>query len=102
MAVELGPDIPRRCHCGALTIVLTLKTRDNPGRRFYRCGVVFGENHVFKWADDAHVEELEVIAEKVSSMEEVLNGMKEYISEIKKDISGIVVVVDSLTSKIRM
>ncbi|KAF8115396.1 hypothetical protein N665_0027s0012 [Sinapis alba] len=97
MAVELGPDIPRRCHCGALTIVLTSKIRDNSGRRFYRCGVVFCENHVFKWADDAHVEELEV-----SAMEEVLNGMKEYILEIKKDISEIVVVVDSLTSKIRM
>ncbi|KAF8062138.1 hypothetical protein N665_1203s0008 [Sinapis alba] len=102
MAVELGHGIPRRCHCGALTIVLTSKTRDNPGRRFYRCGAIFGENHVFKWADDAHVEELKVTVGKVSAVEEVLNGKKEYISEIKKDISEIVAVVDSLTSKIRM
>ncbi|KAF8077393.1 hypothetical protein N665_1041s0008 [Sinapis alba] len=102
MPVELGRGIPRRCHCGVLTIVLTSKTRDNPGRRFYRCGVVFGENHVFKWADDAHLEELEVIVGNVSAMEEVLSGMKEYISEIKKDISEIVAVVDNLASKIRM
>ncbi|KAL0846618.1 hypothetical protein Bca101_019864 [Brassica carinata] len=68
VAMDIGPGIPRRCLCGALTVLLTSKTKENPGRRFYRCGVVFGDNHVFKWADDAYLEELELIAEKQSSM----------------------------------
>ncbi|KAF8087300.1 hypothetical protein N665_0591s0004 [Sinapis alba] len=87
MATELGPGIPLQCQCGALTIVLTSKTRDNPGRKFYRCGAVFGDNHVFKWADDAHLEELELITRNQSAMEEVLIQIKEDITEMKKDVS---------------
>ncbi|KAF2572836.1 hypothetical protein F2Q70_00004297 [Brassica cretica] len=86
MAMELGPGIPRRCQCGAMTIALTSKTRENPGRKFYRCGFVFGENHVFKWADDAIIEEIEVITGKLAAMEEVMIGMKEEITDLKKDM----------------
>ncbi|CAG7888171.1 hypothetical protein BRARA_A01993 [Brassica rapa] len=102
MAMELGPGIPRRCNCGALTIVVTSKTRENPGRKFYRCCAVFSGNHVFKWADEAIAEEIEVIAGKQASMEEVLVGIREEISEFKKDISEIVGLLDKLSSKIQM
>lgn len=100
--MELGPGIPRRCTCGALTIYLTSKIRENPGRKFYRCGAVFGGNHVFKWADEAIAEEIEVIAGKQAGMEEVMVGIKEEISELKKDISELVALLDKLSSKIRM
>lgn len=46
----------------------------------------FGENHVFKWADDAIVEEIEVITGKLAAMEEVMIGMKEEITDLKKDM----------------
>lgn len=101
MAMEIRPGIPRRCLCGALTIILTSKTKENPGRRFYRCGVVFGDNHVFKWADEAYLEELEVIAEKQSSVEREMMEIKEHVLEIKKDITEIVDVVAALATKIR-
>ncbi|KAF3559283.1 hypothetical protein F2Q69_00011794 [Brassica cretica] len=101
MAMELGPGIPRRCPCGAFTVVLTSKTKENPGRRFYRCGVVFGENHVFKWADDAHLEEIEAMAAKQSVMEQDLIKIKEQLLEMKKDITEIVEVVAALSTKIR-
>ncbi|KAF3522526.1 hypothetical protein F2Q69_00048076 [Brassica cretica] len=84
MAMEVGPGIPRRCPCGAATVVLTSKTKENPGRRFYRCGVVFGENHVFKWADDAVLEEIEALAVKQSVMENELIEIKEQLLDIKK------------------
>ncbi|KAF3577381.1 hypothetical protein DY000_02033633 [Brassica cretica] len=84
MAMEVGPCIPRRCPCGAATVVLTSKTKENPGRRFYRCGVVFGENHVFKWADDAVLEEIEALAVKQSVMENELIEIKEQLLDIKK------------------
>ncbi|CAN6848711.1 unnamed protein product [Brassica oleracea] len=101
MAMELGPGIPRRCPCGAVTIVLTSKTKENPGHRFYRCGAVFGENHVFKWVDDAHLEELEAMADKQSILEKELGEIKEDVLEIKKDISEIVAVVGTLSELIR-
>nr|VDD61307.1 unnamed protein product [Brassica oleracea] len=82
--MEVGPGIPRRCPCGAATVVLTSKTKENPGRRFYRCGVVFGENHVFKWADDAVLEEIEALAVKQSVMENELIEIKEQLLDIKK------------------
>ena len=99
--MELGPGIPRRCSCGAVTIVLTSKTKENPSHRFYRCGAVFGENHVFKWVDDAHLEELEAMADKQFILEKELGEIKEDVLEIKKDIYEIVAVVGTLSELIR-
>ncbi|KAL0715567.1 hypothetical protein Bca4012_064889 [Brassica carinata] len=99
--MEIGLGIPRMYLCGALTVLLTSKTKENPGRRFYRCRVVFGDKHVFKWADDAYLEELELIAEKQSSMEKEVMEIKEHLLEIKKDITEIVEVVTALSTKIR-
>ncbi|KAF8107189.1 hypothetical protein N665_0125s0017 [Sinapis alba] len=101
MAFEIAPGIPSRCPCGALTVVLTSKTKENPGRRFYRCGAVLGENHLFKWADEAHQEEIQGIGEKMSYMVKDLIEMKESILEIKKDITEIVKVVGCLSNMIR-
>ena len=54
--MDLGRGIPRRCECGAATIMLKSNTTRNPGRMFYRCGAISGHNHVFKWLDEAHDE----------------------------------------------
>lgn len=59
-------------------------------------------NNVFKWADEAIAEEIEVIAGKQAGMEEVMVGIKEEISELKKDISELVALLDKLSSKIQM
>lgn len=99
--MQLGPGIPRMCPCGALTILLTSKTKENPGRRFYRCGVVFGENHLFKWADEALVEEIEALAVKQSTIENEINEVKDLILDMKKDITEIVEVVAALSTKLR-
>ncbi|KAG2306989.1 hypothetical protein Bca4012_084059 [Brassica carinata] len=99
--MEIGPGIPRRCLCGALTVLLTSKTKENPGRRFYRCGAVFGENHVFKWADEALVEEIEALSLKQSSMENDLIEIKEQLLDMKKDLTEIVEVVAVFSTKLR-
>ncbi|XP_018475195.1 uncharacterized protein At4g04775-like [Raphanus sativus] len=101
MAMEMGPGIPRRCPCGALTIVLTSKTKENPGRRFYRCGVIFGENHVFKWADEAILEEIEALAARQSTIENDLIELKGHLLDMKKDTTEIVEVVAVLSTKIQ-
>ena len=54
--MDLGRGIPRRCECGAATIMLKSNTTRNLGRMFYRCGAISGHNDVFKWLDETHDE----------------------------------------------
>ncbi|KAH0901533.1 hypothetical protein HID58_041036 [Brassica napus] len=80
-SMDLGRGIPRWCDCGAATVVLK-----NPGRRFYRCGEISGENHVFKWLDEAHDEEFVVVANKLATMEQDLADIKADLADMKNDI----------------
>ncbi|CAH8382610.1 unnamed protein product [Eruca vesicaria subsp. sativa] len=80
--MELGHWIPRRCPCGALTVILTSKTKDNP-------------------ADEAHWEELEALSTRQSCMEDDLVEIKEQLEDMKKDITEIVEVVAALSKKSR-
>ena len=70
--MDIGRGIPRRCDCVSSTVVLTSNTVRNPRRRFYRCGAILGENHVFKLLDEAHNEEFVVVANKLATMEQDL------------------------------
>ena len=97
--MDLGRGIPRRCDCGAATVVLTSNTTRNPGRRFYRCGVISGENHVFKWLDEAHDEEFVVVANKLATMEQDLADIKADLADMKDDISEIVALIECLRLK---
>ncbi|XP_018479253.1 uncharacterized protein At1g43920, Chloroplastic-like [Raphanus sativus] len=88
--------VPTLCHCGSPTIVLTSRTQDNPGRRFFRCGTTFGPGHVFKWVDEATSEELARIADKQATLEEDLIQVKEDLLDIKKDIQEIVAILQAM------
>ncbi|CAH8354933.1 unnamed protein product [Eruca vesicaria subsp. sativa] len=83
MGMELGPGILRRCPCGELAVVLTSKTKKNPGRRLYRCG------------------ELGALSIKHSVMANELIEIKEQLEDMKKHITEIVEVVAALSKKIR-
>ncbi|WZZ49028.1 hypothetical protein YC2023_049135 [Brassica napus] len=100
--MDLGSGIPRRCDCRAATVVLTSNTARNPGRRFYRCGAISGENHVFKWLDEAHDEEFVVVANKVATMEKDLADIKADLADTKTDISEIVPFIECLRVKCYM
>ncbi|KAG2285637.1 hypothetical protein Bca52824_045241 [Brassica carinata] len=97
--MDLGRGIPRRCDCGAATVVLTSNTARNPGRRFYRCGAILGENHVFKWLDEAHDEEFVVVANKLATMEQDLADIKADLADMMNDISEIVALIEFLRVK---
>uniref|UniRef100_M4D948 Zinc finger GRF-type domain-containing protein n=1 Tax=Brassica campestris TaxID=3711 RepID=M4D948_BRACM len=70
--VEFG--IPQRCYCGAQPLLAT--SSREIGRRYYTCpNVDDGECHVWKWWDDAFMEELRdrdrqvlLLSEKVDSL----------------------------------
>ncbi|KAF3589925.1 hypothetical protein Bca4012_043597 [Brassica carinata] len=74
--MDLRRGIPRTCDYGAATIVLTSGTVRNPRRRFYRCGANSGQNHVFKWLDEAHDEEFVVVGNKLATIEQDLTDIK--------------------------
>lgn len=98
--MEMGPGIPRKCQCGAPTIILISSTKQNPGRKFYRCGVIPGSNHVFKWVDEAHLEEFDVLANRQTLLAKGMSEIKKELVELKKDICDMVTLIESFRSKI--
>nr|VDD45434.1 unnamed protein product [Brassica oleracea] len=79
--MDLGRGIPRRCDCGAATVVLTSNTARNPGRRFYRYGAI------------------SVVANKLAMMEQDLADIKADLADMKNDISEIVALIECLRVK---
>lgn len=94
--MDIGPGIPRNCQCGAAIIVLTSKTSRNPGRKFYRCGAISGPNHLFKWVDEAHLEEFDVLASRQAMMLNDLAEIKQDIVDLKNDMRELIEVVELL------
>ncbi|RID49600.1 hypothetical protein BRARA_H00389 [Brassica rapa] len=97
--MDLSPGIPRTCQCGALTIVLTSGTSRNPGRKFYWYGAISGPNHVFKWLDEAHLEEFDVLASKQTMIINDLAEIKKDIVELKNDMREIIEVIELIRTK---
>ncbi|WZZ73530.1 hypothetical protein YC2023_084900 [Brassica napus] len=83
--VEFG--FPQTCCCGSQPQLATSQSRNDPGRRYYTClNADDGECHVWKWWDEAAMEEMRArdrhtlqLAEKVDS----LNFLSDYETEQK-------------------
>uniref|UniRef100_M4CFY1 GRF-type domain-containing protein n=1 Tax=Brassica campestris TaxID=3711 RepID=M4CFY1_BRACM len=83
--VEFG--FPQTCYCGSQPQIATSYSTTDPGRRYYTCtNVDDGECHVWKWWDEAVMEEMRVrdrqtlqLAEKVDS----LNFLSDYETDQK-------------------
>ncbi|CAH8380813.1 unnamed protein product [Eruca vesicaria subsp. sativa] len=70
--------ISSHCWCGNSVSVFVSKTTRNPFRRFYRCEVARmreGEAHLFKWLDEALVEEVSMVEARQTTVEEDLEAM---------------------------
>ncbi|KAF2605581.1 hypothetical protein F2Q70_00027825 [Brassica cretica] len=83
--VEFG--FPHTCYCGSQPQIATSYSTTDPGRRYYTCtNVDDGECHVWKWWDEAVMEEMRArdrhtlqLAEKVDS----LNFLSDYETDQK-------------------
>ncbi|KAG2289061.1 hypothetical protein Bca52824_048665 [Brassica carinata] len=80
------------------TIVLTSRTQENPGRRFFRYGTTSGPGHLFKWVDEANSEELGLLADRQAMLEQDLAQLKQDVLDLKTDISEILDVLESIRS----
>ncbi|CAF2043367.1 unnamed protein product, partial [Brassica napus] len=75
--------IPTRCWCGANLTTFGAQTKENLFRRFYRCEIALKrktEHHLFKWVDEAIVDEINMVDAKHSQLKEDVDSYKIYTS----------------------
>ncbi|XP_013663779.1 uncharacterized protein At4g04775-like [Brassica napus] len=71
--------IPSRCWCGNKIVTYVSKTEENPYRRFFRCEIGLQrkkENHLFKWVDEALLDEIERMAEHQARVAEEIEDLR--------------------------
>ncbi|KAG2316688.1 hypothetical protein Bca52824_019810 [Brassica carinata] len=73
--------IPSNCGCGGEIRTFTSSTQENPGRPFYRCETR-GEDHLFKWVEEAVLEEVEDVLPKIAVHEIEIAKMKADIEDL--------------------
>ncbi|AEE82424.2 zinc ion binding protein [Arabidopsis thaliana] len=73
------PGVPSKCWCGEEIITFTSKTKENPYRRFYRCAIAMkreNEEHLFKWVDEALLDEIKMVNEKCKRVVENISDLR--------------------------
>ncbi|KAG2295156.1 hypothetical protein Bca4012_003649 [Brassica carinata] len=71
--------VPTRCWCGEGIATFVSKTNKNPFWKFYRCEMAMqrkGEDHIFKWVDEALAEEISLVEARQRTIEEDLEYMR--------------------------
>ncbi|KAL0732644.1 hypothetical protein Bca4012_008853 [Brassica carinata] len=89
--MNINGGIPSRCWCGKGIVTYVSKTEENPYRRFFRCEIGLQvntihlicvlkqrkkENHVFKWVDEALLDEIERMAEHQARLDEEIEDLR--------------------------
>ncbi|KAL0786976.1 hypothetical protein Bca101_003222 [Brassica carinata] len=69
--------VPKQCWCGYEISTLISRSDNNPYRRYHRCSYAVSkklenDNHFFKWVDEALLEEINVLKNKMSNLEELV------------------------------
>ncbi|KAL1220686.1 hypothetical protein V5N11_007455 [Cardamine amara subsp. amara] len=81
---ESEKGIPRKCRCGANSMIQTSNTLKNPGRIFYCC--LFGSHeearHLFKWSDISMVEEIEEVENVVEKIQVDVGSLEKGLHDI--------------------
>ncbi|XP_018453862.2 uncharacterized protein At1g43920, Chloroplastic-like [Raphanus sativus] len=82
--------IPEQCGCGRRTGIYTSKTKENPGRTFFRCPtfrnilfMIYVHDHLYKWVDEAVYEEVQDALPKVDGFASDLRKLKMEIDRLK-------------------
>ncbi|KAL0715468.1 hypothetical protein Bca4012_064790 [Brassica carinata] len=99
--------IPSRCWCGKGIVTYVSKTEENPYRRFFRCEIGLKrkkEQHLFKWVNEAVLDEIQRMDEQKSrfaeEIEDLRSSLKQIVEEevIKHTNSGHVGFVETILS----
>ncbi|XP_010507751.1 PREDICTED: uncharacterized protein At4g04775-like [Camelina sativa] len=73
--------VPKRCWCGEAVVALISKSDLNHYRRYYRCSFAAtnklrNDEHVFKWVDEALLNEVDALAMKNAGLEQQLKELR--------------------------
>ncbi|XP_010445837.1 PREDICTED: uncharacterized protein At4g04775-like [Camelina sativa] len=73
--------IPKLCWCGENIVEKTSRTNGNPFRRYFQCAYAAtkkleNDDHVFKWVDEAMINEIEQLDFQVGVLEEEVRLLK--------------------------
>ncbi|KAG2313873.1 hypothetical protein Bca4012_064511 [Brassica carinata] len=71
--------IPSRCWCGSKLTTFAAQTKENLYRRFYRCEIGVkrqSEAHLFKWIDEAIIDEINLVDSKHCQLEADVQSFK--------------------------
>ncbi|KAL0656652.1 hypothetical protein Bca4012_077236 [Brassica carinata] len=77
---------PKQCWCGEPCYISTSGTATNPGRLYYCCGEGYNKRHLFKWADECLVEEVEDINSLISGMNKDISKFRLSVARLEKEI----------------
>ncbi|KAL0698635.1 hypothetical protein Bca4012_023729 [Brassica carinata] len=92
--------IPRKCVCGSGIKTFTADTVKNPGRPFYRC-VTQRKHHLFKWVEDAVLEEVEEALPKIARLEAEVAKGKSDVEDLKGVITELMEEVVTTKTKLK-
>ncbi|XP_009129516.2 uncharacterized protein At4g04775 [Brassica rapa] len=76
--------IPTTCWCGSKLTTFGAQTKENLFRRFYRCKLGVQrktEHHLFKWVDEAIVDEVNMVDAKHNQLKEDVDSFKIYTTQ---------------------
>ncbi|CAN7047697.1 unnamed protein product [Brassica oleracea var. botrytis] len=82
-----------KCWCGERIKELISKTNQNPYSRYYRCRYAAqrkleNDNHIFKWVDEAFIDEIQQLDYQVRVLEEEVQVPKATITSGPKIMKG--------------
>ncbi|RID58719.1 hypothetical protein BRARA_F01996 [Brassica rapa] len=107
--------VPSRCWCGKGVVIFYSRTDDNPYRRFYRCEIGAQrkkENHLFKWVDEALLDEIRRVEAEQGRIVEEIHDLKSSMTqtieeEVKKQENSLELennhprIIQSITIKMK-
>ncbi|XP_018463959.1 uncharacterized protein At4g04775-like [Raphanus sativus] len=96
--------VPKKCWCGELMVTLTSNSDQNPYRRYLRCSFAAekkleNDNHIFKWVDEALLNEVETLSLQNGRLEEVINSISSNIENEGSETNIMSRVEDALTAQ---
>ncbi|KAF2533848.1 hypothetical protein F2Q70_00030121 [Brassica cretica] len=94
--------VPTRCWCGEGITTFGSSTAENRYRRFYKCQIARDrktKNHLFKWLDDALIDEIRIVDAKHERVAQEITKFEEMVMEKVK--SEIVRVEAEMSEKLK-
>uniref|UniRef100_A0A0D2ZR97 GRF-type domain-containing protein n=1 Tax=Brassica oleracea var. oleracea TaxID=109376 RepID=A0A0D2ZR97_BRAOL len=80
--------IPTRCWCGSKLTTFGAQTKENLYRRFYRCEIGVkkqSEHHLFKWIDEAIIDEINMLDSKQCQLQVDVQTFKNTMTQRLQD-----------------